>query len=199
MSPINPALNQFIQTIFPMPQQQSETIVTFFEEKEVNKNDFLLSEGKVCNEYCFLEKGFMRAYTFDHEGNDVTTAFYSNNQVVCELFSFFKRLPAKESIQALTDCKLYFITFEQLQIIFHAMPEFREFGRTILVNSYTQLKERMLGMIQLTAEQRYATLIKTNPDIFQNASLKYIASYLGITDTSLSRIRKDFAKKHNNE
>lgn len=197
MAQTNPALNQFIQATFPMPQQHSETIVNLFQEKELSKNDFLLAEGKICNEYCFLEQGFMRSYTYDPEGNDVTIAFNSNNQVVCELFSFFKRVPAKENIQALTDCKLYYITFEQLQTIFHAMPEFREFGRTILVNSYARLKQRMLSMIQETAEQRYATLIKTNPDIFQNAPLKYIASYLGITDTSLSRIRKEFAKKHN--
>jgi hypothetical protein len=75
------------------------------------------------------------------------------------------------------------------------MPEFREFGRTILVNAYAQLKQRMLAMIQETAEQRYAYLLQTNPDIFQHAPLKNIATYLGITDTSLSRIRKEFSKK----
>lgn len=84
MSQINPALNQFIQATFPMSQQHSETIVKLFQEKELSKNDFLLAEGKICNEYCFLEQGFMRAYTYDHEGNDVTIAFNSNNQVVCE-------------------------------------------------------------------------------------------------------------------
>ena len=77
------------------------------------------------------------------------------------------------------------------------MPEFREFGRSILVNAYAQLKQRMLGMIQQSAEERYAYLLQTNPDIFQHAALKNIATYLGVTDTSLSRIRKEFAKNHN--
>ena len=76
------------------------------------------------------------------------------------------------------------------------MPEFREFGRTILVNAYAQLKQRMLAMIQETAEQRYASLLQSSPDIFQFVPLKNIATYLGITDTSLSRIRKEFAKKN---
>jgi CRP-like cAMP-binding protein len=189
-------LHHFIQQVYSMPEQQAQTIVDLFAEKELAKGDHLLVEGKVCNEYCFLVQGFMRAYTYDHAGNDVSTGFYGDNHVVCELFSFFKRLPAQENIQALTDCHLLYITFEQLNMIFHAMPAFREFGRMILVNSYAQLKQRMLGMIRQTAEQRYAALIQTNPAIFQHAPLKNIASYLGITDTSLSRIRKEFAKNN---
>ncbi|HEY0751463.1 MAG TPA: Crp/Fnr family transcriptional regulator, partial [Chitinophagaceae bacterium] len=73
----------------------------------------------------------------------------------------------------------------------HSIPEFREFGRSILVRGFSNLKLRMLSMITETAEQRYASLLQHNPEIFQYAPLKYIASYLGITDSSLSRIRKD--------
>jgi len=75
------------------------------------------------------------------------------------------------------------------------MHDFRDFGRSILVKGFSSLKIRMLSMITETAEQRYDTLLKTNPEIFQQAALKYIASFLGITDTSLSRIRKEYAKK----
>lgn len=188
-------LAAFIQSIFPMPRDQAEIIVSHFKEREFEKNDLLLKKGKTCNEYHYLDNGFMRAYTYDLEGNDVTTAFYSSNQVVCEIFSFFKRLPSKENIQALTDCTTCYLTFEELQHVFHSMITFREFGRTILVNAYANLKLRMLSTLQETAEERYRNLMVSNPDIFNNAPLKYIASYLGITDTSLSRIRKEFAKK----
>ncbi len=185
----------FIQSVFPMPEQQAEIIVSHFNEREIAKNDFLLKEGKTCNEYHYLDSGFMRAYTYDLEGNDVTTAFYSTNQVVCEIFSFFKRLPSKENIQALTDCTTCYLTFDELQHVFHSMPAFREFGRTILVNAYANLKLRMLSTLHETAEERYKNLMNANPDILHNAPLKHIASYLGITDTSLSRIRKEFSKK----
>jgi len=74
------------------------------------------------------------------------------------------------------------------------MPQFREFGRTILINTYALLKQRTLSMIRKTAEERYVHLLETNPDIFQYAQLKNIASYLGVTDTSLSRIRREFSK-----
>ena len=152
-------------------------------------------EGKVCKEFCFLETGFVWSSTFDINKNNITTNFYSGRQVVCELFSFFKQIPSKENFQALTDCQIWYITFDELQIAFHSMPEFREFGRSMLVSAYAGLKQRMLSMLHNTAEERYALLIQQSPDIFQNAPLKNIASYLGVTNTSLSRIRKEFTKK----
>jgi len=187
-------LIDFIQSVFPMPLSNADEIVALFNLKEFEKDDILLREGRVCNEYYYLEEGFVRVYTFDPDGNDVTTAFASSNQIVFELFSFFKRVPSGETIQALTPCKTWFITFDQLQHIFHAMPQFREFGRTILINTYALLKQRTLSMIRKTAEERYVHLLETNPDIFQYAQLKNIASYLGVTDTSLSRIRREFSK-----
>ena len=137
----------------------------------------------------------MRAFAHNTEGDDVTTNFYSGNHVVFEVSSFFNRTISKENIQALTESEGWFITYEQLNKLFHALPEFREFGRHILVTGFASIKTRMLSIITDTAEERYERLLKTNPEIFQHAPLKYIASYLGVTDTSLSRIRKEFAKK----
>jgi CRP-like cAMP-binding protein len=154
-----------------------------------------LTEGKICDEYFFIAKGFMRAFAHDTEGNDVTTNFYADSQVVFEVSSFFNRTRSKENIQALQHCVGWSISYQQLNDLFHSLPEFREFGRSILVKGFSSLKTRMLSHITETAEQRYDALLKTNPEIFQQAALKHIASYLGITDTSLSRIRKDFAKK----
>ena len=174
---------------------KAEEIAAVFTEKTIDKNDFYLRSGFPSNEYLFLESGFMRAFTFDPDGNEVTTAFYSNDQVVFEVSSFFTRTTSKESIQAISDCKGWMINYEQLNMLFHTIPEFREFGRFILVKGITTLKQRMLSMINETAEDRYAMLVKTNPEIFQHAPLKNIASYLGITDSSLSRIRSSYTKK----
>ena len=137
----------------------------------------------------------MRAFACDTDGNDITTNFYSSNQVVFEVSSFFTRTISKENVQATVDCSGWYITYEQLNDLFHSLPEFREFGRAVLVKGFSSLKARMLSMITETAEQRYDMLLQNNPEIFQHAALKHIASYLGITDTSLSRIRKEFSKK----
>ncbi len=188
-------LIQFIQTILPMPKEKAELITNYFEFKQYNKNDYILRVGEVCNVSHFLDSGFMRSYVVDIDGNDITTDFFSSPIFANDFLSFFKRIPATENIQAVSDCSTWALSYDDLQICFHTMPEFREFGRMMLINNYARLKARMLGMIQLTAEQRYAKLIQSHPEIFQNTSLKTIATYIGVTDTSLSRIRKELVSK----
>lgn len=191
----NENLIQFLLSSNLVSSQKAEEISNHFSIKEISRNDFFLKEGKVSNEYLFLENGFMRVFAFDTDGNDVTTNFCAGNEVVFEVSSFFNRTISRENIQALTDCTGWYITYDELNMLFHALPEFRAFGRHILVKGFTSLKIRMLSMITETGEERYERLIKNNPEIFQFAALKHIASYLGVTDTSLSRIRKTFSKK----
>ena len=174
---------------------KAKEIAGYFEVKEVSKGSFFLKEGQVSNEYMILERGFMRAFSFDPDGNEVTTAFHTTTYPVFEVASFFNRTPSRENIQALTDCDGWVITYEKLNSLFHSIPEFRNFGRSILVMGFASLKTRMLSLVTETAEERYISLLKSNPEIFHYAPLKQIASYLGITDTSLSRIRKDMMKK----
>ena len=193
MQPLS--LKQFLINSNLVSPSSAEEIANVFTFKTIERNSFFLTEGKICDDYIFLQSGFMRAFAHDTEAKEVTTNFYSAGQVAFEVFSFFNRTKSKENIQALTDCEGWCINYEQLNGLFHSMPEFREFGRSVLVKGYAGLKNRMLNMITETAEQRYAQLLNTNPEIFQHAPLKHIASYLGITDTSLSRIRKEMAYK----
>jgi len=188
-------LIQFLHSSNHMSLATATEVAGIFSFKEIERNNYLLKDGKVSDEYFFLEKGFIRAFAYDTDANDISTNFYGERQVVFEVSSFFNRTPSKENIQAITDCSGWSITYEQLNNLFHSLPEFRDFGRSILVKGFSSLKVRMLSMITETAEQRYDTLLKTNPEIFQHAALKHIATYLGITDTSLSRIRKEYTKK----
>jgi CRP-like cAMP-binding protein len=188
-------LIQLFQNVLPMSTGKAEQLAEKFKAGKIARNEYLLKESAVCSESHFIEEGMMRSYIYDLDGNEVTTAFYSKNMFASDLLSYFKRTHSKEYIQALVDCETWYITYEDMQESFHTIPEFREFGRLNIINHYGILKQRMLSMLQETAEQRYANLINSNPEILQNAPLKYIASYLGITDTSLSRIRKEFIKK----
>jgi CRP-like cAMP-binding protein len=188
-------LLQFFENSGKVNAIKAKEIAEYFEAKEILKGNLFLKQGQVSNEYLVLEKGFMRAYSFDPYGNEITTAFHSSFYPVFEVASFFNRIPSRETIQALTDCYGWFITYEQLNTLFHTIPEFRDFGRSILVKGFASLKTRMLSMITETAEERYTSLMQSSPEIFQQAALKQIASYLGITDTSLSRIRKEMTKK----
>jgi CRP-like cAMP-binding protein len=188
-------LVNFLRNSNLVSSQTAETIAMEFIPKEIPAGQFLLKEGMISDEYVFLESGFMRAFAHDTEGNEVTTNFYTGNHLVFEVSSFFNRTRSKENIQAISDCTGRVISYRQLNNLFHTLPEFRDFGRSVLVRGFAGLKTRVLSMITETAETRYEALLDRNPEIFQHVPLKYIASYLGITDTSLSRIRKAFAKK----
>jgi len=188
-------VQQFFENSGKVNAIKAREIAEYFEQKTIEKGRLFLKEGQVSNHYLVLQTGFMRSYSFDPEGNEATTAFHNSSYPVFEVASFFNRIPSKENIQALVDCKGWIITYEQLNMLFHSISEFREFGRFILVKGFASLKTRMLSMITETAEERYISLLESTPEIFQYAPLKQIASYLGITDSSLSRIRKEMIKK----
>jgi CRP-like cAMP-binding protein len=192
MSEDKQSLLLFFQTVPWVSRDKAEAFAEPFIRMEIGKSEYLLKEGKVCDDYLFLEQGYLRAFTLDIEGNEVTTGLFSSGDVVFEVDSFFNRTPSMEHIQAVTACTGWRISFQQLNILFHATPEFREFGRWVLVRGFSGLKHRMLSMINQTAEKRYIYLLENRPELIHNIPLKYIASYLGITDSSLSRIRKEF-------
>ncbi|MGL4597864.1 MAG: Crp/Fnr family transcriptional regulator [Bacteroidia bacterium] len=188
-------LIRFVQGHFPMDDARAKEISSIFHEQHFLKNDLLIHQNKISDHYYFLCAGYVRSYTHNWQGEEVTLQLISPNKVVCELASFFKRIPSQSNFQALTDCIALRVSFADIQKAFHAMPEFREFGRSMLVNAFVEMQQRNIGFIQETAEQRYANLVEKQPDLLQHVPLKYLASYLGITDSSLSRIRKESGKR----
>lgn len=179
---------------FHVSDAELNTIIENFEEVELEKGEFFLKQGKISGSIILLE-GNLRCYTFNENGDEVTTGFYSAPRLVFDAASFFKQKPSVENIIALTKVKGYFSNYAAVDKLFHEHPVWREFGRAMLVLEYISFKSRTMRLINLSAEERYAHLMETNPEIFHHAQLKHIASYLNITDTSLSRIRRDFIKK----
>ncbi|SHG44594.1 cAMP-binding domain of CRP or a regulatory subunit of cAMP-dependent protein kinases [Chryseolinea serpens] len=192
-------LKNYILRNLTFPDRTLDHVVEYFEEMTITKNDFFLREGTVNDRYFFLQSGFMRAFTFDSKGNEITTNFYQRDSVVLEVSSFYLKTKSTESIQAVTDCTGYSITYDQLNMLLHAIPEFRAYGVAMLAKEYVLFKKRSLDLINLSGEARYENFISSNKEIFQHAQLKQIASYLNVTDTSLSRIRREFSKKNSNK
>lgn len=186
----------FLKTIFNeqnFQKNELETIIAQYERIEFSKNDFLVKEGATANFYYFIESGFARSYAIDLEGNDITTKFFSSTDIVIDWHSYFLKTKCRENIQAINACVAWKITFENFMKLFN-IESFREVGRTRLVNNYFELKNHSVSIIADTARERYLNLLKIKPDVVQNVPLKQIATYLGITDTSLSRIRKEIIK-----
>lgn len=118
------------------------------------------------------------------------------NQFFSEHLSFLSQQPSLEYVEGLEDCELYFIYHEDLIRLYQEIQKFQQFGRLLMEHSFIRLKVYFHSLLHETAQERYLKLIETQPNIFQRIPLKYIASYIGITDSSLSRIRKKIAGKN---
>ncbi|MBB5637981.1 CRP-like cAMP-binding protein [Pedobacter cryoconitis] len=187
-----------LQTIYQHPLLTLSELETIFEAHQpvnLNKGDYLLKKGQVANSYSCIVQGMVRSYVYDFNGNDITTGFIGKDEIAIDVISLFHQIPTVEYIQALTDCKCYVIGLDQFQVLYHAIKGFNEWGRLWMSESLFQLKQRTVSMITDSAIDRYKKLQEQHPQILQQAPLKFIATYLGITDTSLSRIRKEIVKE----
>lgn len=187
-------LNTYFHSLFPIAKEVVLKITETFNYFELDKNTILLEENTISTKTYFLEKGYMRSYIINEDGEEVTTNIYSAPCFVNDFLSFFKQQPTKEIYQTLTECSFWETGLENVQNNFHNIPDFREFSRLLFVINYYKLNDRVIEMASQKAETRYLNLLKQQPHIFQHVPLKIIASYLGITDSSLSRIRKEISK-----
>lgn len=186
--------NKILSQIYQHPQMKHEDLLLIcaaHQRLEFQKGDYFLEKGKMSNEYFIIESGLVRAFTHNYKGEEITTDFIGENEIVIEVSSLFTRIPAQESLQALTNGVAWKIDFNIFQELYHKSAGFSEWGRAWMSNQLFGLKQRNIDMISVSASDRYLKLLKEKPQIIQQASLKNIASFLGVTDTSLSRIRKE--------
>ncbi|MEL6659606.1 MAG: cyclic nucleotide-binding domain-containing protein [Bacteroidota bacterium] len=184
----------FLGHYFPSAQFSDDDwrmITTAFEQVRYAKDDHLLQEGAIANHYWFIESGILRSYAIDPKGHDLSLDFFTRGDVAIDWSSFLQQTPTRENIQALTEVVCWRLDFATFQQFFHGFEPFREAGRARLVGSYFALKRKSVSMIADQAKDRYRQLLAERPHLLQQVPLKQLASYLGITDTSLSRIRKE--------
>lgn len=183
---------------FPFFFEEELSEICLAHEKMVfQKGNFILEEGKTANEYYILEKGLARSFVNNFNGNDVTTHFFVEKEVVIDVSSLFQRIPTQENIVCITDCECWKLDFEVFQELFHRIPNLREWGRAWMSQELFRYKQRSVEMFTLSATKRYLNLLEEKHQVIQFAPLKQIASYLGVTDTSLSRIRKELVSHPN--
>lgn len=187
-------LNTYFHSLFPIPNEVVEKITEPFCDFRLAKNRTLLNKEEISTKTYFLEEGYMRSYILNEDLEEITIHIYAAPCFVNDFLSFFKKQPTKETYQTLTDCSFWETNLENVQKNFHSIPEFREFSRLLFVINYAKLQDRVIEMASEKAETRYMNLLKNRLSVIQNVPLKIIASYLGITDSSLSRIRKEIGK-----
>ncbi len=185
------SLIKFILKVVDISKSDALEIARSFHPIELGEKEFLLRENQVCDDYFYLKSGLMRTFLYDLKGNEITIDFFTEDNIVFEVTSFFNRIRSEANIQAITDCSGFRISYDELNTLFHTKPAFRDFGRAILVKEFIASQKRNYGMINRTAMERYQNLVATKPQILKYSPLKYVASYLGVTDSTLSRLRKN--------
>ncbi len=176
-------------------KQDLEKIFSAHQKRKFKKGDYFLKENEISDSYLILEIGLMRSFVYNKDNQDITLEFFTKNDAVIDASSLFQKIPSNENIQAITDCVGYEIQFDDFQELFHDLEGMREWGRMWFTFQLFHAKHQKIEMITESASTRYLKILKEKPEIIQAAPLKQIASYLGITDTSLSRIRKELTEK----
>jgi CRP-like cAMP-binding protein len=187
---LQPLLNQ-IQSLAPLGNTALEALQNSFEKKEFPKNYFLLNEGQQCRYLYFLEKGAIRGF-YNSEGKEITHWFAFENDFVTSFHSFITHQPAVENIQLIESCVLWSISKEALTKLLNGHNETERLLRKAYEKYYIRLEERFVNAHFKTAAERYNDLLLRSPHILERVPLGNIASYLGISQETLSRIRSRF-------
>lgn len=164
--------------------------------KEVKKDTFLLRQNEHCKNTFFVESGLLRQFALDSKGKEHTISFVPENWLVSDRESLYFDKPSAYSIHALEDSKVIVMDEKFMDFLSDRIPSFVEFNNKLLHNHIRHLQERIKQLLSATAEERYVDFIEMYPDILQRVSQTMIASYLGIAPESLSRVRKELAKKY---
>ena len=184
-------IEKFINSIVEMPPEALQEMKDSFTAIELPKGTQILNQGKTCKKLFFIEKGLARSYYYNEKGKDVTVWFFSDNNIMVSVESFFQQKPSLYHMELLEDSKLYYITYDKLQSLFDKYHSIERFGRLLSIRLLTDVVEKLNAIQFQTAKERYQFLIKKYPDIAYRAPLGHIASYLGITQETLSRIRSE--------
>lgn len=184
-------LQDYLKNIKSMSDEKADLIATYFKKTSLAKGTLLIQEGKTSKQSYFLESGIIRCYIIDLNGDEATTRFFAAPDFLNDYLSFFEQKPSQENYELITDCIIYSINYDNVQHCFHNIPEFREWGRMLLTLNYAYINQRMIAFHKETAQERYLNLKRAKPEIIAEVPLHIIASYLGITKYSLSRIRKE--------
>ncbi len=184
-----------IQEKVPSTEEDLRLCKTHFTPKRLRRKQFLLQEGDVCNRMAFIEKGALYSYTTDAKGGQRVMQFAFEGFWISDLYSFFTREESKLNIEALEDCELLLLDHEQHDYLLKNVRQYETYVRMLYQNAYVALQQRLEGTIGLTAEEKYSRLVDQYSTIVNRVPQHLIASYLGITPETLSRIRKQMASR----
>ncbi len=173
--------------------QEQELIKPFFTPKKIRKKQYLLQEGDLCEYTAFVEKGMLRSYLIDEKGNEVLLQFAPEDWWISDIYSFLTGELSSQNIDALEDSELLMINRSNYEQMLHHVPKMERYLRILIQNNLIATQRRLSSKMTLSAEENYKQILKEQPSLIQRVPQHMIASFLGITPETLSRIRKQLS------
>ena len=184
-------LQQFFKNYIPRADTK-ELEAAFKVVKKLKKKELLIRPNQYCAYMAFINKGAFRVYFHDHHFREVTTWFSFEGRTVTDLLAYYQATRAQYYVQALEESEVLIAQKRDLEDLFQKNADFKEFGRLFAEEACVLLMNRMVSLHTKSAEERYKEILE-QPEYLQKIPLKYLASFLGVTDSSLSRIRKNLS------
>ncbi|MFB6454086.1 Crp/Fnr family transcriptional regulator [Chitinophaga sp. Hz27] len=177
-----------LNTIHPLSEELTNDIVNRVQLRKFGKKEIVLREGETNSYLYYVKSGILRAY-YEKNAEEVTNWFMSEGDFIVSVFSFFTRNPSYEFIEVLKDSELVMIHFDDLNYLYNKHLEFNIVGRKLTEWYYVKSEERLFAMRKQRALERYEHLLANYPELISQVPGKYLASYLGMTLETLSRIK----------
>lgn len=181
---------QTLETAVDFTKEDLAVIKKQLTPKKLRKKQYLLQEGDVCKFVAFVEKGVLRSYTIAEKGTEHILQFALEGWLISDLYSFLTAEPANYTIDAIEDCELVLISKNAHEELLKTLPKYETWIRLQITGAYIALQRRLTSIISLSLEERYESFTSIYPHIVQRVPQHMIASYMGLTPETLSRVRR---------
>ena len=178
-----------LERFHPLTEEMKERLIAITTVKEYPKKTILLREGQVSHHACIVLKGLSRAY-YISDGKEITTRFMDEGYIITSWLSYYTQKPGYEFVETLEASVLGCMTYVDLQQLYVDFPIFNLVGRKVAEYFFFLSEQRTQLLRKHTAEEKYQFFLQQHPDLLQRIPLKYIATYLGMNEETLSRVRR---------
>jgi CRP-like cAMP-binding protein len=186
---------QKFNEIVPLTPEEEELIKSYLTPKKLRKKQYLLQGGDVCRFIAFVESGALRAFSVNEKDEEHIIQFALEGWLIADLYSYLTGEPATYNIEALENSELVLISKPAQEELLKRLPKYETYTRLQLTGAYIAMQRRLTSIISLPLEERYASFTALYPDIVQRVPQHMIASYMGLTPETLSRVRKRITNK----
>lgn len=183
------ALENYIRSFITLKSGELEVIQAHLVPAAISKGEYFSKRGRVCDKLIFIVSGYLRVFV-ETEDREVTQWISCPGGFVTDLSSFIFQTPGRWNMQALTDCELLEISREEYDQLCKSLPAWKDLDRLFIVKCFAFMEERIFSHLHMSSEERFNQLMKTQPELFNLVPLQYLASMLGMTPETLSRLRK---------